>query len=58
MLNKFFQIEGKINTLIDLMPQLQINFDALTHDSQKLYDEIMANGNDKQTQLNLPFTQA
>ena len=58
VLNKFFQIEGKINTLIDLMPQLQINFDALTHDSQKLYDEITANGNDKQTQLNLPFIQA
>lgn len=41
VLNKFFQLEGKINTLIDLMPQLFINFDALTHDSQKLYDEVM-----------------
>ena len=41
VLNKFFQLEGKINTLIDLMPQLIINFDALTHDSQKLYDEVM-----------------
>ena len=41
VLNKFFQVEGKINTLVDLIPQLFINFDALTHDSQKLYDEIM-----------------
>ena len=41
VLNKFFQTEGKINTLVDLLPQLEINFDALTHDSQKLYDEIM-----------------
>lgn len=47
VLNKFFQTEGKINTLVDLMPQLEINFDALTHDSQKLYEEVMAIGNEK-----------
>ncbi len=40
VLNKFFQIEGRINTLVDLLPQLEINFDALTHESQKLYTEI------------------
>ena len=42
MLNKFFQTEGKINTLIELMPQLHINFDKLTLESQKMYDEVMA----------------
>ena len=47
VLNKFFQTEGKINTLVDLMPQLIINFDALTHDSQKLYDEVMAVAKEK-----------
>jgi len=41
VLNKFFQTEGRINTLIDLMPQLDINFDALTLESQKMYDEVM-----------------
>ena len=41
VLNKFFQTEGRINTLIDLMPQLEINFDALTHESQKLYTELL-----------------
>ena len=41
VLNKFFQTEGRINTLIDLMPQLEINVDALTHESQKMYDEVM-----------------
>ena len=41
VLNKFFQTEGRINTLIDLLPQLEINFDALTLESQKMYDEIM-----------------
>lgn len=42
VLNKFFQTEGRINVLIDLMPQLNINFDALTHESQKMYEEVMA----------------
>lgn len=41
VLNKFLMLEGRINTLIDLMPQLDISFDALTLESQKLYEEIM-----------------
>ncbi|MEN9571689.1 MAG: hypothetical protein RL172_2920 [Bacteroidota bacterium] len=41
VINKFFQAEGRINTLIELMPQLEINYDALTLESQKMYDEIM-----------------
>lgn len=41
VLNKFFQTEGRINTLVDLLPQLDINFDALTLESQKLYTEIL-----------------
>jgi hypothetical protein len=43
VLNKFFQTEGRINTLVDLLPQLEINFDSLTHESQKLYTEILKN---------------
>ena len=42
VINKFFQVEGRINALIDLLPQLTINFDALTHESQKLYEEVMS----------------
>jgi hypothetical protein len=42
VLNKFFQTEGRINTMIDLLPQLEINFDTLTLESQKMYDELMA----------------
>ncbi len=41
VLNKFLMLEGRINTLVDLMPQLDIVIDSLTHDSQKLYEEIM-----------------
>jgi hypothetical protein len=47
VLNKFFQTEGRINTLIDLLPQLDINIDHLTHESQKLYDELVGVGHDK-----------
>lgn len=44
VLNKFFQTEGRINILIDLLPQLDINIDSLTHESQKLYTELMSIG--------------
>lgn len=42
VLNKFLTLEGRINTLADLLPQLEIEFDALTRESQKLYEELMA----------------
>jgi hypothetical protein len=41
VLNKFLQTEGRINTLIDLIPILDIHFDSLTHDSQQWYEEVM-----------------
>ena len=47
VLNKFLQTEGRINTLVDLMPQLEINIDSLTHESQKMYDEVMSMGHEK-----------
>ena len=42
VLNKFLQLEGRINTMIDLIPQLQVSFDALTAESQKMYEEVMS----------------
>jgi hypothetical protein len=41
VLNKFLDVEGRTNTLLDLIPQLKIHFDKLTHESQKLYEEVM-----------------
>ena len=41
VLNKFLQLEGRINTLIDLIPQLKINGERLTPDSRKVFDDIM-----------------
>ena len=37
VLNKFLQTEGRINTLIDLIPQLDISPDTLSEESKKLY---------------------
>jgi hypothetical protein len=42
VLNKFLIQEGRINTLIDIIPSLTINYDDLTHESQKLYEELKA----------------
>ncbi|HJV19113.1 MAG TPA: hypothetical protein VJ552_04470 [Sediminibacterium sp.] len=41
VLNKFLNIEGRINTLMELIPQVPIEFDKLTHESQKLYEEVV-----------------
>ncbi|RWZ86893.1 MAG: hypothetical protein EO766_12910 [Hydrotalea sp. AMD] len=43
VLNKYLDMEGRINTLLDLIPQVTINYDKLTHESQLLYDEIVKN---------------
>ena len=42
VLNKFLQLEGRINTLYDIIPQLSIAAEFLTPESKKLYDEILA----------------
>ena len=41
VLNKFLNTEGRINTLIDLLPSIKLTYELLTADSQKMYDEIM-----------------
>jgi len=40
VLNKFLDVEARINTLSELIPQLNINADLLTQESQKLYEEL------------------
>jgi hypothetical protein len=41
VVNKFLNMEGRINTLLELIPELPINYDLLTHESQKTYDEVL-----------------
>lgn len=43
VLNKFLNAEGRISTLIDLLPKININVDLLTHESQLLYRNIIKN---------------
>ncbi|MDQ6610425.1 MAG: hypothetical protein M3Y85_11460 [Bacteroidota bacterium] len=41
VLNKFLPLEGRINALIDLLPQLKVAAESLTPDSKKWFDDIM-----------------
>ena len=49
VLNKYLQLEGRINTLMDLIPQLQLQAETLSPESKKTYDEVMS----KQAERNL-----
>ena len=42
VLNKFLQIEGRINTLIDIIPKLVTDPDALSPEARKTFDQIHA----------------
>ena len=42
VLNKFLQMEGRINTLMDIIPQLKIDVDTLTTEARKTYEEMKA----------------
>ena len=42
VLNKFLQTEGRINTLLDLIPQLAIDTELLEDDAKKLYLNIIS----------------
>lgn len=46
VLNKFLQTEGRINTLLDLIPQLDIKQDRLSDESRKLFNELMVKQDD------------
>lgn len=42
VLNKFLQVEGRINTLLELIPQLDFDSDSLSEESKKLYMDIIS----------------
>jgi hypothetical protein len=42
VLNKFLDVEARINTLTELIPQLELNVDLLTQENQKLLEELKA----------------
>ena len=41
VLNKFLQPEGRMNTLIDLIPKLTVNTELLSPEAKKTYDEVL-----------------
>jgi hypothetical protein len=42
VLNKFLQTEGRINTLIELIPQLEIDSEILSEESKKIYMDVVS----------------
>ena len=42
VLNKFLQLEGRISTLIDIIPQLRIVPGNLSPEVRRIYDEVVA----------------
>lgn len=41
VLNKFLQLEGRINTLMDIVPQLNVDPEQLSAEARKTYEEIL-----------------
>ena len=42
VLNKFLQMEGRINTLMDIIPQLSVDVDTLTTEARRTYEEVLS----------------
>jgi hypothetical protein len=42
VLNKFLQMEGRINTLIDIIPQMNVNPELLSSEVRKTYQDVLA----------------
>lgn len=49
VVNKYFDIEGKINSLIDILRGVEINTDNLSEKNKSFYQEIKSGG----SQVNL-----
>jgi hypothetical protein len=42
VLNKFLQTEGRINTLIDIIPQLNLMPEFFTAETRKVFDDVLS----------------
>lgn len=42
VLNKFLQTEGRINTMIELIPQLEIDTELLSDESKKMFMDVIS----------------
>lgn len=41
VLNKFLQLEGRINTLIDIIPRLTVDPESLSPEARKTFSQIL-----------------
>lgn len=41
VVNKFLTLEGRINTLLDILPNIQVDPDFMSAESQKLYQQVL-----------------
>jgi hypothetical protein len=41
VLNKFLALEGRINTLIDILPQLRLETESLAPESRKVLENLL-----------------
>lgn len=41
VLNKFLQLEGRISTLIDLIPQLKVDPEIFSSDVRRTYNDVL-----------------
>lgn len=42
VVNRFLPLEGRIQAMLDILPQVDVNQDDLSGDGQKLYEELLA----------------
>jgi len=40
IVNKYYPLEGKVNSLIEILKQIELNTDKMTDKNKKLYQEI------------------
>jgi hypothetical protein len=45
VINKFLNVEGRINTLMDILPSISLEEGYLTPESQKLYRQVVDSRN-------------
>ena len=42
VLNKFLPLEGRISTLIDIVPQLKISPETLSSEVRRIYEDVLS----------------
>jgi hypothetical protein len=47
VINKFYEIEGRINTLLDILDKIDVNTTELSEKNQKFYKEIQKHISEK-----------